>query len=95
MISKRGAECFSEFVKGSHFEKSNLVKTMILDTEKFVINTLEKGDRNKAMAKLRVPPLSGLELKKHSTTFISGFMTGLAIAMVIVVILAGNISEVL
>ena len=30
--------------------------------QKFVTNTLEKGDRNKAMQKLRVPPLSGLEL---------------------------------
>ena len=39
-----------------------LTNWLIKIFQKFVTNTLEKGDRNKAMRKLRVPPLSGLEL---------------------------------
>ncbi|XP_063673709.1 xenotropic and polytropic retrovirus receptor 1 homolog [Bolinopsis microptera] len=75
MESKRGKKCFAAHVRGSYFEKSKEVEKLIESTEKFVTNTLEKGDRNKAMQKLRVPPLSGLELHEHSTTFKSGLMT--------------------
>jgi len=62
MESKRGKQCFAKHVRGTYFERSKDVEVLIEQTEKFVTNTLEKGDRNKAMQKLRVPPLSGLEL---------------------------------
>eukprot|EP00116_Pleurobrachia_bachei_P012724 sb/3472986/ len=101
MTSKRGKTCFETHVKGCYFETSKAVEKLIEETEgeinidsivlsfqKFVTNTLEKGDRNKAMQKLRVPPLSGLELKKHTTTFKSGLMTGLSIAILIAAILS-------
>lgn len=93
MESKRGKKCFAAHVRGSYFEKSKEVEKLIESTEKFVTNTLEKGNRNKAMQKLRVPPLSGLELHEHSTTFKSGLMTGLAASICAVVILASLVQD--
>lgn len=93
MESKRGKKCFASHVRGTYFEKSKEVEKLIEHTEKFVTNTLEKGDRNQAMQKLRVPPLSGLELHEHSTTFKSGLVTGLAAAILVVVILGSTIQD--
>ena len=56
-----------EFVESSHFHTNKDIDKLISETETTVTSELEGGDRQKAMKRLRVPPLGD----KHSpwTTF--------------------------
>ena len=46
-----------EFVESSHFHTNKDIDKLIADTEGTVTSELEGGDRQKAMKRLRVPPL--------------------------------------
>ena len=63
------------------------IDKLIHDTEAAFINDLEGGDRQKAMKRLRVPPLGYQQ--SPWTTFKLGLFCGAFIVLVIAVILSG------
>lgn len=62
---------------------------MIQETESVVTNSLEGGDRQRAMKRLRVPPLG--EKQSPWTTFKVGLFSGCFIVLFISVVLSGKI----
>jgi len=81
-----GARWREEFVESSHFHTNKDIDKLISDTEATVTTDLEGGDRQKAMKRLRVPPLGD----KHSpwTTFKVGLFAGAFLVLFIAVILS-------
>jgi len=81
-----GARWREEFVESSHFHTNKDIDKLISDTETTVTSDLEGGDRQKAMKRLRVPPLGD----KHSpwTTFKVGLFAGAFLVLFIAVILS-------
>lgn len=72
----------------SHFYTNKDIDRLISDTEAAVTNDLEGGDRQKAMKKLRVPPLG--EQQSPWTTFKVGLFSGSFIVLFISVVLSGE-----
>lgn len=77
-----------EHVETSHICTNKDIDQLITDTEATVTNELEGGDRQKAMKRLRVPPLG--EQQSPWTTFKVGLFSGSFIVLLIAVVLAGN-----
>lgn len=84
-----GAKWRAENVETSHFYTNKDIDKLINDTEMIVTNELEGGDRQKAMKRLRVPPLG--EKQSPWTTFKVGLFSGSFIVLFIAVILSGKI----
>ena len=84
--TEAGATWMAEHVEASHFHKSKDLDKLIADTEATVTAELEGGDRQKAMKRLRVPPVD----KKQSpwTTFKVGLFTGAFLVLIIATILS-------
>lgn len=61
---------------------------MIHETEMTVTQELEGGDRQRAMKRLRVPPLG--ELQSPWTIFKVGLFSGSFVVLVIAVVLSGK-----
>lgn len=80
-----GAKWHVENVEPSHFFTNKDIDKLIHDTESTFISHLEQGDRQKAMKKLRVPPLG--EQRSPWTTFKVGLFSGSFIVLLIAVIL--------
>ncbi|KAF5279086.1 hypothetical protein FQA39_LY05764 [Lamprigera yunnana] len=80
-----------ENVETSHFYTNKDIDKLIHDTEATVTNELEAGDRQKAMKRLRVPPLG--EQQSPWTTFKVGLFSGSFIVLFIAVILSGIFHE--
>ena len=81
--SDLGKEWFDTKVKGSDLDDSSEVKHLLERVETLFITELEKGDRKKAMSRLRVPPF---ESKKTDwTTLMVGFMGGCFLVLVFVI----------
>lgn len=74
----------------SHFYTNKDIDRLISDTEATVTNDLEGGDRQKAMKKLRVPPLG--EQQSPWTTFKVGLFSGSFIVLFITVVLSGELN---
>lgn len=85
-----GALWRAEHVESSHFYTNKDIDRLISDTEATVTNELEGGDRQKAMKKLRVPPLG--EQQSPWTTFKVGLFSGSFIVLAITVVLSGKFS---
>lgn len=85
-----GAKWRQEQVETSHFFVNKDIDKLINDTETTVTNELEGGDRQKAMKRLRVPPLG--EQQSPWTTFKVGLFSGSFIVLVIAVVLSGKIT---
>lgn len=83
-----GAKWRAEHVEQSNFYVNKDIDKLINDTEATVINELEGGDRQRAMKRLRVPPLG--EQQSPWTTFKVGLFSGSFIVLLIAVILSGN-----
>ncbi|KOB70899.1 Xenotropic and polytropic murine leukemia virus receptor xpr1 [Operophtera brumata] len=83
-----GAQWRAEHVEASHFYTNKDIDRLISDTEATVTNDLEGGDRQKAMKKLRVPPLG--EQQSPWTTFKVGLFSGSFIVLFITVVLSGG-----
>lgn len=83
-----GAKFRSEHVELSHFYTNKDIEQLIAETENTVTQDLEGGDRQKAMKRLRVPPLG--EQQSPWTTFKVGLFSGSFIVLFIAVILSGN-----
>lgn len=81
-----GAKWRVENVETSHFYTNKDIDKLIHDTEATVTNELEAGDRQRAMKRLRVPPLG--EQQSPWTTFKVGLFSGSFIVLFIAVILS-------
>eukprot|EP00088_Acartia_fossae_P029076 TRINITY_DN2988_c0_g1_i11.p1 TRINITY_DN2988_c0_g1~~TRINITY_DN2988_c0_g1_i11.p1 ORF type:complete len:534 (-),score=108.41 TRINITY_DN2988_c0_g1_i11:1518-3119(-) len=86
MRNNTGARWREEFVESSHFHTNKDIDKLISETETTVTSELEGGDRQKAMKRLRVPPLGD----KHSpwTTFKVGLFAGAFLVLFFAVILS-------
>lgn len=85
---KSGAAWRVENVETSHFYQNKDIENIIHETESVVTADLEGGDRQKAMKRLRVPPLG--EKQSPWTTFKVGLFSGSFIVLSIAVVLSGN-----
>lgn len=86
-MTEYGARWHNENVATSHFHTNKDIDRLIHETESTVTNDLEGGDRQKAMKRLRVPPLG--EKQSPWTTFKVGLFSGSFIVLLIAVILSG------
>lgn len=82
-----GAKYRTEQVEMSHFYTNKDITKLITETEATVIQELEGGDRQKAMKRLRVPPLG--EKQSPWTTFKVGLFSGSFVVLFIAVVLSG------
>ncbi|XP_021935005.1 xenotropic and polytropic retrovirus receptor 1-like isoform X2 [Zootermopsis nevadensis] len=82
-----GARWRTENVESSHFNTSKDIDRLIRETESTVTQDLEGGDRQRAMKRLRVPPLG--EQQSPWTTFKVGLFSGSFIVLLIAVVLSG------
>ncbi len=92
LATDSGAKWRSEYVDSATFHTNKEIDKLIQDTEATFINELEGGDRQKAMKRLRVPPLGD----KHGspwTTFKLGFFCGAFIILLLAVLLSGIFHE--
>ncbi|XP_045462138.1 xenotropic and polytropic retrovirus receptor 1-like isoform X1 [Harmonia axyridis] len=83
-----GLKWREEHVETSHICTNKDIDKLIVDTEATVTNELEGGDRQKAMKRLRVPPLG--EQQSPWTTFKVGLFSGSFIVLLIAVVLAAT-----
>lgn len=74
-------------MESSHFNTNKDIDRLIRETESVVTQDLEGGDRQRAMKRLRVPPLG--EQQSPWTTFKVGLFSGSFIVLLIAVILSG------
>ncbi|XP_038063830.1 xenotropic and polytropic retrovirus receptor 1 homolog [Patiria miniata] len=87
MKSTRGAEFRVAKVEPAPFYTNKHVDNLILETETSYINDLEEGNRQKAMNKLRVPPLGAKGT--NWTTFRMGLFSGIFLVLLMLIVLAG------
>ncbi|XP_012286703.1 xenotropic and polytropic retrovirus receptor 1 homolog isoform X1 [Orussus abietinus] len=81
-----GSKWRVECVETSHFYTSKDIDRLIQDTEATVTSGLEGGDRQRAMKRLRVPPLG--EHQSPWTTFKVGLFSGSFIILFVAVVLS-------
>ncbi|XP_071444301.1 solute carrier family 53 member 1-like [Hetaerina americana] len=81
-----GAKWRIENVENAHFYTNKDIDRLIQETESTVIRDLEAGDRQKAMKRLRVPPLG--EQQSPWTTFKVGLFSGSFIVLLVAVVLS-------
>jgi hypothetical protein len=81
-----GAKWRIEHVETAHFYTNKNIVRLIQETENVVIQDIESGDRQKAMKRLRVPPLN--EHQSPWTTFKVGLFSGSFIVLSIAVIIS-------
>lgn len=85
---EHGARWRKEQVETSHFFVNKDIDRIINETETAVTTELEGGDRQRAMKRLRVPPLG--EQQSPWTTFKVGLFSGSFIVLFAVVVLSGK-----
>lgn len=76
-------------VESSHFYTNTDIIRLISEVESTVTQELEFGDRQKAMKRLRVPPLG--EKQTPWTTFKVGLYSGSFIVLFCTVVVSGKI----
>ncbi|KAJ3662547.1 hypothetical protein Zmor_006891 [Zophobas morio] len=81
-----GAKWRVEYVESSHFHTNKDIDRVIRETEATVTQELEGGDRQRAMKRLRVPPLG--EQQIPWTTFKVGLFSGAFVVLMIAVIIS-------
>ncbi|KAG8222647.1 hypothetical protein J437_LFUL003769 [Ladona fulva] len=81
-----GAKWRTENVEIAHFYTNKDIDRLIQETESTVIRDLESGDRQRAMKRLRVPPLG--EQQSPWTTFKVGLFSGSFIVLLVAVVLS-------
>jgi len=86
--TEAGAVWRVEHVEASHFHMNKDIDKLIADTEATVTAELEGGDRQKAMKRLRVPPLG--DQQSPWTTFKVGLFTGAFLVLIIATILSAS-----
>lgn len=81
-----GAKWRQDHVELAHFYTNKDIDRLIIETENVVTLEIEAGDRQKAMKRLRVPPLG--EQQSPWTTFKVGLFSGAFVVLVASVIIA-------
>ncbi|XP_052895260.1 xenotropic and polytropic retrovirus receptor 1 homolog isoform X3 [Anopheles moucheti] len=81
-----GARWRAEHVESAHFYVNKDIDRLIHETENIVTNEIEGGDRQRAMKRLRVPPLG--EQQSPWTTFKVGLFSGSLIVLCVAVVLS-------
>ena len=89
--TEAGAVWRVEQVEASNFHTNKDIDKLIADTEAAVTSGLEGGDRQKAMKRLRVPPLG--DQQSPWTTFKVGLFTGAALVLFIAMVLSASFWE--
>lgn len=89
LITDYGARWRIEQVESSHVYMNKDIDRLIRETETTVTQELEGGDRQRAMKRLRVPPLG--EHQSPWTTFKVGLFSGALIVLLIAVLLSGEL----
>lgn len=89
MSVDNGAKYRQENVDTSHFFVNKDIDRIIRETESAVTQDLEGGDRQRAMKRLRVPPLG--EQQSPWTTFKVGLFSGALIILLVVVFISGKV----
>lgn len=85
----RGADWRVAHVEVAPFYTCKKINQLISETEMVVTNELEDGDRQKAMKRLRVPPLGAAQPAPAWTTFRVGLFCGIFIVLNVTLILSG------
>lgn len=85
---EHGGRWRKEHVETSHFFVNKDIDRIINETETAVTTELEGGDRQRAMKRLRVPPLG--EQQSPWTTFKVGLFSGSFIVLFVTVVLSGK-----
>ncbi len=78
--TERGTEWFKTYVETAPFHSTKKVDTIISDVENLFAEKLEKGNKERAMERLRVPPFE--EKLSSWTTFRLGLFLGIIFALV-------------
>ncbi|XP_059616634.1 solute carrier family 53 member 1 [Phlebotomus argentipes] len=91
LATDRGAKWRQEHVETSHFYTNKDIDRIINETESLVTHELEGGDRQRAMKRLRVPPLG--EQQSPWITFKVGLFSGGFIVLFITVVLSAIFHE--
>jgi xenotropic and polytropic retrovirus receptor 1 len=81
-----GAKWRIQHVENAHFYTNKDIDRMIHETEEVVTQEIEGGDRQKAMKRLRVPPLA--ELQSPWITFKVGLFSGAFFVLLVAVIIS-------
>lgn len=89
MQGNDGGKWRMDKVEVAYFYTNRDTDQLIAEVESIVTETLEGGDRRRAMQKLRVPPLS--QTKGPWTTFRVGFFSGLFITLIGVLIVTSTV----
>lgn len=85
--TETGGKWRQEHVDNAPFYSNKNIGSLIEDTENVFTSELEDGDRQKAMKRLRVPPLN--DQQSSWVTFKVGFFSGAFIVLLVAVILTG------
>ncbi|XP_030629080.1 LOW QUALITY PROTEIN: xenotropic and polytropic retrovirus receptor 1 homolog [Chanos chanos] len=85
----RGADWRVAHVEVAPFYTCKKITQLISETEALVTTELEEGDRQRAMKRLRVPPLGAAQPAPAWTTFRVGLYCGVFIILTVVIIITG------
>ncbi|XP_053481928.1 xenotropic and polytropic retrovirus receptor 1a [Ictalurus furcatus] len=87
--TQRGADWRVSHVEVAPFYTCKKITQLISETETLVTTELEGGDRQKAMKRLRVPPLGAAQPAPAWTTFRVGLYCGIFIVLTVTFVLSG------
>jgi len=86
MNNDTGLKWRTTHVEVATFYMNKDIGKLIEDTEGLFTNDLEEGDRQKAMKRLRVPPLN--DHQSRWTTFKVGFFSGCFVILILIVVIS-------
>ncbi|RVE61409.1 hypothetical protein OJAV_G00170390 [Oryzias javanicus] len=89
--TSRGADWRVAHVEVAPFYTCKKITQLISETEALVTTELEGGDRQKAMKRLRVPPLGAAQPAPAWTTFRVGLYCGVFLVLVVAVVITGAV----
>uniref|UniRef100_A0A8C6LP35 Xenotropic and polytropic retrovirus receptor 1b n=1 Tax=Nothobranchius furzeri TaxID=105023 RepID=A0A8C6LP35_NOTFU len=87
--TSRGADWRVAHVEVAPFYTCKKITQIISETETLVTTELEGGDRQKAMKRLRVPPLGAAQPAPAWTTFRVGLYCGVFLVLLVTVVISG------
>ncbi|XP_064416000.1 solute carrier family 53 member 1 isoform X3 [Latimeria chalumnae] len=87
--TSRGADWRVAQVEVAPFYTCKKINQLISEAETLVTTELEHGDRQKAMKRLRVPPLGAAQPAPAWTTFRVGLYFGVFLALSVAIVIAG------
>ncbi|XP_070775452.1 xenotropic and polytropic retrovirus receptor 1 homolog isoform X3 [Enoplosus armatus] len=87
----RGADWRVAHVEVAPFYTCKKITQLISETEALVTTELEGGDRQRAMKRLRVPPLGAAQPAPAWTTFRVGLYCGVFLVLIVTVVITGAV----